>query len=80
MHDNESINAKASEDVFLGGLSSEHPLHHNPCALFIYILILSWQDVWTNTEDNKLQSVQPYVLVWQSFSSIKKQQVMLTCL
>jgi hypothetical protein len=77
---NEPANTETSEAVFLGGLSLEQPLSHNPCALLVYILILSWQDMSTNTEDNKFQSVQPCILVWQSFSSIRKQKVMLTCL
>jgi hypothetical protein len=36
--------------------------------------------MWTDTEDNKMQSVQPCILVWQSFSSIRKEEIMLTCL
>jgi hypothetical protein len=33
-----------------------------------------------DTEDNKLQSVQPCVPVWQPFSFIREQEVMLTYL
>jgi hypothetical protein len=54
MISNAPANTEASEAVFLGGLSSEQALCQNPCALDIYILILSWQDVWTNTEDKKI--------------------------
>jgi hypothetical protein len=75
-----TANADASEDVFLGGLSSKQPLCGNLCALLLYILILSWYDVWTDMHDNKLNSAEPCVLVWQSFSSIRKEQIMLMCL
>lgn len=77
---NEPTNIETSEAVSLGGLASEQHLHHNPCALLLSILILSWQDARTDTENNILQLLQPCVLVWQSFSSIRKREVMLTCL
>jgi hypothetical protein len=54
MLDNEPAKAESDEETFPEGLSSEKHLRRNPCALRLYILILSLQDVWTNTEDNKL--------------------------
>jgi hypothetical protein len=77
---NDPANTKSNEAVFLGGLSSEPPLLRNPCALRLYILISLWQDVWADIENKKLQSVQPCVLVWRPFGSIRKQEVVLTCL
>jgi hypothetical protein len=59
---NEPANTETNEAVFLGGLSSEQPLCRNPCALLVYILILSWQDISTDTKDSKLHSLQP--LFW----------------
>jgi hypothetical protein len=73
---NETANAEASEAVFLRGLSSEQPLGGNLCALILYSLISSWQDMWTNT----LQSVKPCALLWQSVSFIREEEIMLTCL
>jgi hypothetical protein len=58
---------------------------HNLCfVMFVFYfftsLISLWQDVWTNTQDNKLQSVKPCVPMWHSFSSIRNEEIMLTCL
>jgi hypothetical protein len=71
---NETVNATDSEVVKLGGLSSEQLLGGNLCALLLYSLISSWQHLWTNTQDNRLQAVKSCVLVWHSSS------FMLTCL
>jgi hypothetical protein len=46
----------------------------------MYSLISSCQDMWTSTQDNKLQSVKPCVPVWLPFDSIRKDELMLTCL
>jgi hypothetical protein len=61
-------------------LSSEQSLGGNLRALFLYSLILAWQDMRTNTQTNKLQSVKPCVPVWQSFSSMRKEEIVFTCL
>jgi hypothetical protein len=77
---NETVNATASEVFKLGGLSSEQLLSGNFCTLVLYSLISSWQHLWTNTQDNRLQAVKPCVLVWHSSSFDRKEEVMLTCL
>jgi hypothetical protein len=80
MLSNTHANTKSSEAVFLGGLSSEQPLRRNPCALSLYILILSWQDVWVDSGDSKFASVRTFILVWQPFRSIRKEEIMLAWL
>jgi hypothetical protein len=60
------------------GLSSEQPLGGNLCALLLYSLILSWQDLWTNTQDDRFQSMKPCVPMWQSCSAVRKEEIMLT--
>jgi hypothetical protein len=51
------LHAEASEAVFQWEFVSR-TLGGNASGLLIYSLISSWQDIWTNTQHNKLQSVQ----------------------
>jgi hypothetical protein len=74
------LHAAASEDVFFGSLSAEQPLGDNFYGLHLYCLISSFQDLWSNTWDNKLRSVQPCFLVWQLLSFIRKEEIMHKCL
>jgi hypothetical protein len=75
----ETASGAARKAVFLVCFSSGQTLGGNLYALLLYSLISSWQDLCTNTQDNKLEAVQPCVQVWQSFSCIRKQEIMLTC-
>jgi hypothetical protein len=52
----------------------------NVSGLLLYSQVTSWQDLWSNTQDNKLQLVQPCIPVWQLFSFIKEEEIMLACL
>jgi hypothetical protein len=54
------LHAAASEAVFFVSLSAEQPLGSNASGILLYPFISSWQDIWTNTQHNKLQSVQPW--------------------
>jgi hypothetical protein len=51
------LHATANEAVFFRSLSAEKPLG-NVSGLLLYPFILSWQDMGTNTQHNKLQLVQ----------------------
>jgi hypothetical protein len=64
------------------GLGSDNPAfkQHATLLLLLYFLISLWEDIWTNTQGNKLQSVKPCVQVWHAFSSIRKEEIVLTCL
>jgi hypothetical protein len=71
------LHAATSEAVFFGSLSAEQPLGGNISGLLLYCLILSLQDLWSNTQDNKLQLVQPCCLVWQLSASLGRRKLCL---
>jgi hypothetical protein len=53
------LQAAASEAVFFASLSAEQPMDGNISGCFT---LSSYHDktIWTNTQHNKLQSVQPW--------------------
>jgi hypothetical protein len=71
--------AAASEAVFFGSLSAEEPLNGNAFGFFTLSFLHGKACGRTRSIPNCSQ-FSCGILEWQSFSSIRKQEIILTCL
>jgi hypothetical protein len=76
----EAAGAAAKGAASHGILSSEQALGNDFHAYFHCAILSFWQDKWTTTQDNRLRAVKPSIEVWQSFSSNRKEEVLLASL
>jgi hypothetical protein len=62
-------------------LTSDRALGSDFRTFLYHAVLSSWQDEWSNTQDNKLHTVKPSLQTWHfSFSVVRKEEVMLTWL
>jgi hypothetical protein len=75
---NEAADAAAKSAALHGPLASDRAFGSDVSAFLHRAVISSWQDKWTNTQGNKLRAVKSSVRVRNSFSFIRRDEVILT--